>query len=368
MHVSSPNLRGNLSPGMSCGFQFKLFSRNGRLIKAMMIKSFSKFGIIIPTIVTMAAYTGSASSIYSDTIFLRSGKKVQGRIINQSRQSVTIDTLNGKRKISKETIQRIGYEHYDLEGERQKIEEEKARLAQEEEKKRLEQQAREDERRVRQEQIRRLNGLKRHLSGEEHIWTRMHMEFRNTKDNVESDTKMEAAMLEDDPAALVGGNSGGIFATVWRSSLIPGWGQWHRDRGWQGGTFLGGTLLGAAAYGASYSSFHSFRSKFTSSSNTGMLLTLKTTEMPLVYLNYQQTLSAHSRMDSAAKSANGAAAFLAVLYIYNLFDAYAFSSSFPGGTGSEELAGNSSTVSFYVSSASGEQKEASGNIAYTVVF
>ena len=107
------------------------------------MKVFLKFVVLL--------LISSFFSLFSDTIYLKNGKKIEGKIVNQSRTKVQID-VNGKLElIDKENISKIEFQNLE---ERKKQEELKRQ--QEEERKRQEELKRQqEEERKKQEELKR---------------------------------------------------------------------------------------------------------------------------------------------------------------------------------------------------------------------
>ncbi|MCE9599264.1 MAG: hypothetical protein K8S54_14975 [Spirochaetia bacterium] len=111
-----------------------------------------------------------SSTLGAETILLQNGGIVRGKISNQDRVSVTIETTQGRQVIQKAAIRRIVYDDAKFEEEeKRRLEQERLRL--EAERKRQEEQRRADEKKgeelrrseelKRQQEIKRLEELKR---------------------------------------------------------------------------------------------------------------------------------------------------------------------------------------------------------------
>ncbi|MBL8021286.1 MAG: hypothetical protein JNM27_16570 [Leptospirales bacterium] len=119
----------------------------------------------------------ASSALQAETILLHNGGVIRGRISNQDRTSVTIETAQGRQVIQKAAIRRITYDdaRFDeeekrrVEAERKRAEEERKRLEDErkrqEEKRRADEKKNEDAKRAedlkRQQETKRLEELKR---------------------------------------------------------------------------------------------------------------------------------------------------------------------------------------------------------------
>lgn len=171
----------------------------------------------------LCLYLLQVSILLSDTVHLKNGKKIQGKIVNQSKTEIQIN-IDGKIEIiEKKNIKKIQFE--DLEVIKRKQEEERKRL---EELKRQEEQKRQEElKRKQEEERKRVEKLK-------------HQEELKRKQEKEQKEKIKKIPPED------------IKFVYLRSALLPGWGHYKIESKYQpyiwGGLFwifLGGTLAQA---------------------------------------------------------------------------------------------------------------------------
>ncbi|MCB1160779.1 MAG: hypothetical protein KDK45_24975, partial [Leptospiraceae bacterium] len=110
---------------------------------------------------------------------------------------------------------------------------------------------------------------------------------------------------------------------IWRSSLVPGWGQKRDGSIKKAYSFFGGTLFGIATYGYMYAKllkenkvYEDFRGIPYLASSSYMQLYYKNTFL----LNYMQNNTNRSRVDAAKKNVAYASYFLAALWTINILD------------------------------------------------
>jgi TolB-like protein len=114
---------------------------------------------------------------------------------------------------------------------------------------------------------------------------------------------------------------------VWRSALVPGWGQIANDRKLKGFSMLGLFALGVGFEFNSYKNYKSSIDEYKSAGDNFILntyLTNMNASNLALYLNTTNTNSQREQIDLYEKQLEAGAGFLAVLYLYNLFDAYYF--------------------------------------------
>lgn len=154
------------------------------------------------------------------TILLRKGGKIIGNVVGQNEKTIVVQTESGKQNINKRDILKIIYKDI--------TKEEESRIRKEEEKK-----------------------------------------VQENPQIVE-----EPILITPPPTSTEPGRS--RWSAVWRSAIIPGWGQWYTDNkkeAW----ITGGAFLGSLAYaGYSRSEAESAKSKYddavSKSSTTGSFI------------------------------------------------------------------------------------------------
>ncbi|MCC6276266.1 MAG: hypothetical protein IT569_10445 [Leptospiraceae bacterium] len=112
---------------------------------------------------------------------------------------------------------------------------------------------------------------------------------------------------------------------LWRSAVLPGWGQWKKDQKIKSSIFFFTTILAGGMYMSLDSKFRSLKSDVSSKESLMLLSPGGTTDLLL----YSQIGSSRSELSKAGKSADSASLLLAFVYLVNLADAY-FSKSSSG--------------------------------------
>ena len=241
--------------------------------------------------ILMAAYS---STLFAETLILKSGEVVTGKITGQDRASVRMDVDGRLMVFQKTEIQRIVFSRSEEE--------------------------------VAAQEARRLEELRR-LQEEQ----RRQKELRDKSDR-ENHTGVGVS---------------GSFSSIWRSALFPGWGQFHdsRDRagyGW-GGSFLLTGIFAVALARRAASAEDSYRSAIRSSvllspgaivlsTNTGMDPSFSAGHF---LLTSNQSSSARTRWRADSRAASAMAGIAGLIYAANIIDVVLFH---PGG-GSSAHAG-----------------------------
>jgi len=169
--------------------------------------------------------------LFAETIVLRKGGTVTGKIITQSRKTVRISTSTGTRSIAKSDIKRIIYGPSKDELKKRKEAEARRKKAREERKKKLKE-LREKRKKEREELEKKKDDEKERK--------RLN-ELRRLQEEQLKKEKERKSLEPEEPSLAV---------AVGYSMLLPGAGQLYQGRGAAGGSYMGGffTLaLGAAA-------------------------------------------------------------------------------------------------------------------------
>lgn len=115
---------------------------------------------------------------------------------------------------------------------------------------------------------------------------------------------------------------------VWRSAILPGWGQFANDRKIKGIAIFGIFAVGA---GIELYSYNKYRAAINDYSNAGdnfiqnTLLANTNASGVAFYLNYKNFSTERDRIDNYENRLEAGGAALAILYLYNILDAYYFS-------------------------------------------
>ncbi len=235
----------------------------------------------------------AGNSILADTITLKSGAVVQGTIVQQDAVKIEIQTAHGVKVIQKNLIKRIEYTS-DKSAEDKKKEEELAQEKAEQERlerERVEKQKKEEEERLESERLRN--------------------ELASLK---EEKRKREDAMEQ------MRGRSG--WPSIWRSLLLPGWGQVYRGDMTTARWFLGGAFLSTVYAYRANQEYKSARSNYDSSARTVLLLGL--TASPGLVVGFVDANQKRNALASRANRTNLAFGFLGAIYLTNVAEALFF--------------------------------------------
>ncbi|PJZ83745.1 LA_0442/LA_0875 N-terminal domain-containing protein [Leptospira harrisiae] len=170
-----------------------------------------------------------------NTVILKNGKTLKGKVTNQNEQGLTLQTTEGPQTVTKSQILKVIYKDVsDQEAEKIRIaEEKKLREKEEKEKAKLE-----------KERLLAEAKEQKRLEEEAKLAEQARLlEEKNVETQAEKEAKAEAEWLATrklgpSPAAA---QCGGRLALIWRSALIPGWGQYCGGYTVSAGTF--GTLF-----------------------------------------------------------------------------------------------------------------------------
>lgn len=117
---------------------------------------------------------------------------------------------------------------------------------------------------------------------------------------------------------------------MWRSAILPGWGQFHSDNSqWRAWIYSGVFFPMLAAYGAAYQENISLKKEFTDKSNTFLFLQLanQTQVSPLTLLIASDANSIRGEINGVYNKGNILGFSLLALYVFNLADSYFFTGS-----------------------------------------
>lgn len=245
----------------------------------------------------------AGNSILADTITLKSGAVVQGTIVQQDAVKIEIQTAHGVKVIQKNLIKRIEYTA-DKSTDDKKKEEQLAQEKAEQEKQEREQaekQKREEEERLESQRLRdELSALK------------------------------EEKRRREDAVSQMRGKSG--WPSVWRSMVLPGWGQVYRGDMTTARWFLGGAFLSTVYAYRANQEYKSARSNYDSSARTALLLGL--TASPGLVVGFVDANQKRNALASRANRTNLAFGFLGAIYLTNVAEALFFR----GGSSQSETA------------------------------
>jgi hypothetical protein len=178
-------------------------------------------------------FGGLGSGLHADTIFLKNGQTVTGDIVSQTRNRIDIQTTAGLKRVQKTMVRRVVFSKKESASEAaaRRAREAAARKAEAEAARQAEAEA-EAVRRAEVESARK-------AEAEAEAARKSQAEAETAARQAEADRKEREAA----EAARVPITSSGA---LWRSMILPGWGQYY-----QGRTFAafgyGGAFVGAAA-------------------------------------------------------------------------------------------------------------------------
>ncbi len=269
-----------------------------------------------------------ASSIAADTVILRDGQQIEGRIVSQSREAVRIDTAGGARSIPKDRIRRIVYGRVD----------DKAAAEREKEKK------------EREERLQKLRDQKKKEQEErEKKETEADTQKAEAEAAEEARRQEEAERLRQLQLAQAPGEIT-LPGALLRSAILPGWGQIYQDRVGAGAAYTASFILLAGGTGAAIAHHEFTRKQYRETAEDAFIYTPFFFDLigPVSPVNsstftrdqftqlglYHQSnvYFARQEMIAAGKIADGARTALLAFYIWNLTDVFLFH---PGSTGGE---------------------------------
>ncbi|TGM48637.1 hypothetical protein EHQ92_12425 [Leptospira biflexa] len=113
------------------------------------------------------------------------------------------------------------------------------------------------------------------------------------------------------------------FSTLWRSTVIPGWGQKYIDgKNWKLYVYPAIALSAAAVYANSYNRFISARSDYQSAVLLGVVLAEQADTQVLWLLNRTNAEASFNRAKTELGVIQAGAGILGAFLIYNLVDSY----------------------------------------------
>jgi TolB-like protein len=118
------------------------------------------------------------------------------------------------------------------------------------------------------------------------------------------------------------------FSYVWRSSILPGWGQFANDRKIKGIAIFGIFAIGAGIELYSYNKYKAAINDYSGAGDNfiqNALLANANASGVAFYLNYKNFSEERERIEFYENRLETVGAGLAILYLYNIFDAYYFS-------------------------------------------
>mgnify|MGYP001795939595 CR=1 FL=1 len=246
-------------------------------------------------------------ALLADTVILRNGQRVTGKIVNQTRTTVVVRQANGRtRTIQKSNIRRITFGDAPAPD---RAKQEEARRKREEEAR----QKKEEEERLKREEEQR----------------------KAEEEAAQREAAEEAARKAAEERERAERTTFGAF---WRSALLPGWGQVYQGRniGW----FYGGAFVATGAGILRYDQiYRSNRSAYEETANlffltspavfsaAGFSISSTLQFYPLGFTLADATTRARVRAENAARWSNYLRSLLIGVYVWNLADVIIFAPS-----------------------------------------
>ncbi|TGJ99047.1 hypothetical protein EHQ53_10975 [Leptospira langatensis] len=209
---------------------------------------------------------------------LRSGGKVVGSVVGHTERNITVQTDVGKKNISKRDILKIIYKDV----------------------------SKEEEKRIRQEEEKKLQ--------------------ENPQQKIE-----EPIIIIEPPKQEAIGPGRNKWSAVWRSAILPGWGQSYTENRSEailtGSVFLGTVALAVAARSEAESAKKHYDDVVSKSGTTGTYILGGGLAN---YFLYTQVPSARSEYSAAVQHYNEAVYVLGAVYLTQLVRSYFLGSSWAG--------------------------------------
>lgn len=266
-----------------------------------------------------------SSTLFSDTVYLKNGQSITGKVIRQSRQRIQIRLKNGNIKsINKARIRRTRFGPVKDIKKEQELKRKQAELARINKKKEQEEKERLEKQRKLDEELR--------LAEEQKRKEQLRRDRQNRLDQQKIQDKKSKPDTSDPEIDKWG--------ALWRSAIIPGWGQWARGEKVTGGLFAAGTILGGVAlyetnriYLNSVDDANSLNNPFSENifvvvalgATAAQIPTLPAIQDPVFFTLYNQPfVEQRARLANQLENQRIAGATIAFVYIWNLVDAFFF--------------------------------------------
>lgn len=251
------------------------------------------FGTRIRSIAVCLAVLFAALALSADTIYLHSGQKIQGTIVSQDAKSIRIKSGGKEQVILKTAVRRITYE--DKKTAEQEAEEE--RIAREKK-------AQEDAEREKAEAERLDRMEKLRIEGEK---LKAEIAARNEKQKQAEEAARERSLRAGWPS-------------VWRSFVLPGWGQYYRGDKPRGIGYMAAAGLSAYYVYALNQQYRAARADYQDA-QTLALASMPSASSTSIYSSFLYANIRRNDMHRSALRANFAAALLIAAYAFSGSDA-----------------------------------------------
>ncbi len=111
---------------------------------------------------------------------------------------------------------------------------------------------------------------------------------------------------------------------LWRSAVLPGWGQYRRGERYRAGALLGGTVLSLALLMGARRDYNAARTDYDSSANLALILPSDRESIPLTLGSVLYSQGFQVQQNDAASRGTLYFGLLGAVYVYNLIDAAFF--------------------------------------------
>lgn len=266
-----------------------------------------RIGVLVLIVILVAAPAGLAA----ETILLRNGQRVQGRILSQDRNQIVVQTAQGPRVIRKTEIQRIVFD---------RVEEKPDAAAQaEEERKKKEEERREAERRAAEaalaEEIARAQAEREQFERRQAEYQAA--EAAANQPVIASETNTPITRTEESSAAR------SSWAPFWRAAVLPGWGHYYAGDNLFAGVYAGAFLFAGYNAYARTRVANDAKLQYESFSDQGLLLAFApgngAATVPYISFETARYRDAYSRN---ANRQQGAITLLGSVYLVQLVHAF----------------------------------------------
>jgi len=214
----------------------------------------------------------------ADTVILRSGEVVTGTIVGQNREIVRIRTEDRVRVISKAEIRRLTFSK--------------------------------DEATTRPEPR-----------------PEPQPQPEDKPEQSEEPVAQEAVEAIEEALEPEAGETVDVWGALWRSALLPGWGQFAQGRATAGWIYAGSFFAGGIATGALFGEASSATAAYESEATVLFVAGAPAAGGiggPFQILTLQNRNAALDRANRANRNANAAAGILGAIYLFNLADVVLF--------------------------------------------
>ncbi|MCR9141771.1 MAG: DUF5683 domain-containing protein [bacterium] len=284
----------------------------------------------------------AVTSLQADTIYLKNGQTVTGDIVGQTRTRIDVQTTAGLKRVQKTNIRRVVFSKNNgaddaaarkarEEAARKAAQEAAARKAREEAARKSAQEA--AARKAREEAARKSAQEAAARKAREEAARKSAQEAAARKAAQEAEAARKNQVEDSRPSSVTRGGA------LWRSLILPGWGQYAQGRNiaafGYGGAFVGAAAL-TASYEADYRSKQSALDSAGSNLNFSIVvlgaslpfidpsLTLRPQLFNLQLYQFSERNAARSAAQSASRNVQLGSMLLGAVYLANIVDVILF--------------------------------------------